>query len=262
MTNHTIKAKNKKTGEVVEFIVIDKGYENHYTQDNNLFYTKEGFDYSFEVVEDTDKPISSTGENGIHQTDTLKKKYSMPNRSYYRVFKVGEILDFNLGEGVFKYGYSGTAKTKEIEGNRLMVTEEGTIYDIHVSNGAMYPVKEGSGSDMYDISGNGLHISNVGGTWIDTSDWRVPEFRGYKDTDTLKNNSVTEESSTTENTLKKEDWDIGSFTFDELKNIMDVCNVNNVKIQQDYLSINFVPKNVTGNRWRELKEKMHQIIKK
>jgi hypothetical protein len=58
------------------------------------------------------------------------------------------------------------------------------------------------------------------------------------------------------------EWDYGSLTFDEIKNILDVCNVNNVKIEQDYLTISFAPKNATGNTWLLLKEKMHQIIKK
>ncbi|MCK9371018.1 hypothetical protein M0R04_13995 [Candidatus Dojkabacteria bacterium] len=58
------------------------------------------------------------------------------------------------------------------------------------------------------------------------------------------------------------DWAYGGLTFDKIKNILEICNVNNVKIEQDYLTISFAPKNVTGNTWVLLKEKMHQITKK
>ena len=59
-----------------------------------------------------------------------------------------------------------------------------------------------------------------------------------------------------------EDWADGRLTFDDIKNILDICNVNNVKIKQDSLLINFVPKNVIGKVWRELRGKMHQTIER
>lgn len=60
----------------------------------------------------------------------------------------------------------------------------------------------------------------------------------------------------------QEDWADGRLTFDDIKNILDICNVNNVKIKQDSLLINFVPKNVIGKVWRELRGKMHQTIER
>ena len=57
----------------------------------------------------------------------------------------------------------------------------------------------------------------------------------------------------------KQGWRTGSLTFDELKNILDVCNVKDVETWSEGLTISFVPKDVTGRVWKELKEKMHPI---
>ena len=57
-------------------------------------------------------------------------------------------------------------------------------------------------------------------------------------------------------------WEDGSLTFDELRNIIDVCDVSNVETKIDSLHISFVPKDVTGKAWEELREKMLPTIKK
>jgi hypothetical protein len=62
--------------------------------------------------------------------------------------------------------------------------------------------------------------------------------------------------------LVKKDWEIGSLTFNDVKHIMELCDVNNVKINSKDISVSFVPKDVTGKAWRELREKMHQITEK
>ncbi|MEK6884930.1 MAG: hypothetical protein AABY22_35190 [Nanoarchaeota archaeon] len=60
---------------------------------------------------------------------------------------------------------------------------------------------------------------------------------------------------------EQEEWEYGSLTFDEVRNIMEVCSAKDVKIKQDYLTISFVPDNATGKAWRELKERMLLIGK-
>lgn len=57
-------------------------------------------------------------------------------------------------------------------------------------------------------------------------------------------------------------WGTGCLTFDEIKNILDICNADDVETRIDYLTISFVPKNVTGKAWKELREKMLLITKK
>lgn len=58
-------------------------------------------------------------------------------------------------------------------------------------------------------------------------------------------------------------WENGTLTYDILKSILAVCNVkiNLVQTEESFL-VSFVPKNVTGKAWKELKEKIIQIIKK
>lgn len=57
-------------------------------------------------------------------------------------------------------------------------------------------------------------------------------------------------------------WENGYLTFDELKNILEVCNVKDVKIKQDCLTISFVAKNATGKAWKELRERTLRTIGK
>ena len=52
------------------------------------------------------------------------------------------------------------------------------------------------------------------------------------------------------------DWEGGNLTIDDIKNIIEVCHVNNVVVRSEILNISFVPKSVTGKAWKELKEKM------
>jgi hypothetical protein len=78
MSNHTIKAKNKKTGEVVEFEAIDNywgkneyGYRNKYRATSIIEEWE--FNDLFEVVED--KLADHIYVNSLlPQTDTLKKE--------------------------------------------------------------------------------------------------------------------------------------------------------------------------------------------
>lgn len=108
--NPTIKAKNKKTGEVVEFYQVDYltcidtriRYVSSGTEERSNL-TEGEFNDLFEVVEEekcsssvvgqnTDKPISSNGENGIPKTDTLKKE------DWRDIFKKVFVYEGNNGE--------------------------------------------------------------------------------------------------------------------------------------------------------------------
>ncbi len=87
---------------------------------------------------------------------------------------------------------------------------------------------------------------------------------------TLKNiNGVTEEITYDKRCMlcgfktnvvsPTQDWDIGSLTFDRLKNILEICNVKDVETWSEGITVSFVPKNVTGKAWKDLKENLHQI---
>jgi len=81
MSNHTIKAKNKKTGEVVIIYVIMDMY-NYRKGVRHMSYTEKEFNDLFEVVEDKPFKIRKGGNSVANamayiletQTDTLKKE--------------------------------------------------------------------------------------------------------------------------------------------------------------------------------------------
>lgn len=96
MSNYNFKAKNKKTGEIIEFLAIDNYYGKHryaykpmsYETSKGL-YTPEEFDMEFEPVEDTtisdiwDVPSSVVKKSLITETydkdwrESLKELYLM-----------------------------------------------------------------------------------------------------------------------------------------------------------------------------------------
>ena len=58
---------------------------------------------------------------------------------------------------------------------------------------------------------------------------------------------------------QESEWDYGNLTFDELRNIIEVCDVKDAKMKLNCLTISFVPKDATGDIWEHLKEKMLQV---
>lgn len=57
-------------------------------------------------------------------------------------------------------------------------------------------------------------------------------------------------------------WDNGELTFDYIRSIVDICNVKDVEIQSESVTVSFVPKNATGDSWKLLQEKILQLTKK
>lgn len=60
-------------------------------------------------------------------------------------------------------------------------------------------------------------------------------------------------------TTDTSDWRNGELMFDA---IITLCNLKDVDTWDEGLTLSFVPKNVTGKAWKELKEKMRQITEK
>jgi hypothetical protein len=56
------------------------------------------------------------------------------------------------------------------------------------------------------------------------------------------------------------EWVNGSLTFDDVRRIMETCNVKDVELKKDCLTVSFVPKDVTGIHWEDLQEKMRRTI--
>lgn len=55
-----------------------------------------------------------------------------------------------------------------------------------------------------------------------------------------------------------DEWENGSLTFDDIRNTLGECDVSNVKITPDSLTISFAPSNATGKALKELRAKVHR----
>lgn len=55
------------------------------------------------------------------------------------------------------------------------------------------------------------------------------------------------------------EWEYGKLMFDA---ILSICNLKDADTWDEGLTLSFVPKNATGQAWRELKARMHQITEK
>lgn len=108
--NHTIKAKNKKTGEVVGFKILEK-----YVIDNNYILDKEEFNDLFEVVEDKNIGIGlnhtckDTGNIGIDKHCTATQTDTMNN--------------INIGMSSLNMATTNTLKKEGWEGGFISILE-------------------------------------------------------------------------------------------------------------------------------------------
>lgn len=108
MSSYNLKAKNKQTGEIVDFHAMDNYYGHHrygYEENNNTFKSnpiknrvlKESeFDELYEPIEDTDKPISSSDENGQHPYGGMEVLDNVPVETWMDRFNA-EFVDEDTG---------------------------------------------------------------------------------------------------------------------------------------------------------------------
>jgi hypothetical protein len=84
MSNYTLKAKNKKTGEIVEFEIVQKGLHVDYVDiTNGKFYVPNLFNELYEVVEDKKKLQVGDMYNGQEITNIMSTRNDIdPNHPY------------------------------------------------------------------------------------------------------------------------------------------------------------------------------------
>lgn len=85
MSNYNIKAKNKKTGEIVEFecYFSTETYKEWFTiVGTHKVFLKHDFNELYEPIEDTDKPITSSDENGQHPYGCMEVLDNVPKETW------------------------------------------------------------------------------------------------------------------------------------------------------------------------------------